>query len=48
MEALRRRQQDELKRIMDREKTLAESQAKIARAEEEERRRKKAHDKKVA
>jgi hypothetical protein len=48
MEALRRRQQDELNRIIERERTLAETQAKIARAEEEERKKKKLHDKKVA
>lgn len=48
MEALRKRQQDELDRIIEREKTLAESQAKLARTEEEERKRKKLHDKKVA
>jgi hypothetical protein len=48
MEALRRRQQDELNRIIERERNLADTQAKIARAEEEERRKKKLHDKKVA
>lgn len=48
MEALRRRQEKELNKIIEREQTMAELQLKIKRAEEEEIRKKKLHEKKVA
>ena len=48
MEALRRRQEKELSKIIEREQTMAELQLKIKRAEEEEVKKKKQHEKKVA
>lgn len=48
LEALKRRQEKELSKIVEREKTMAILQQKIAKAEEEEMRKKKLHDKKVA
>eukprot|EP01038_Epipyxis_sp_PR26KG_P009960 gene9960-13393_t len=48
MEALRRRQEKELSKIVEREQTMAALQLKIKRAEEEEIKKKKIHDKKVA
>mmetsp|Transcript_1921 Transcript_1921/g.3066 ORF Transcript_1921/g.3066 Transcript_1921/m.3066 type:complete len:537 (+) Transcript_1921:179-1789(+) len=48
IEALRKRQEKEMNKIVEREQTLATLQLKIKRAEEEEIKKKKAHDKKVA
>jgi hypothetical protein len=48
IEALRRRQEKELNKIIEREQTLAGLQLKIKRAEEEEAKKKKLHLKKVA
>lgn len=47
MEALKRRQEAELEKIMEREAALAELHQKIARAEKEEFKKKKAHEKAV-
>lgn len=47
MEAVRRRQEKELSKIVQKEQNMATLQAKIARAEEEERRKKKEHERKV-
>lgn len=48
MEALKRRQEKELNKIVEREQTMAVLQQKISKAEEEEMKKKKMHDKKVA
>mmetsp|Transcript_12029 Transcript_12029/g.16477 ORF Transcript_12029/g.16477 Transcript_12029/m.16477 type:complete len:524 (+) Transcript_12029:15-1586(+) len=48
MEALRRRQEKEMSKIIEREQNMAALQMKIKRSEEEEIKKKKAHDKKVA
>lgn len=48
IEALKRRQEKEISKIVEREQTLAELQQKIKRAEDEEIKRKKLHEKKVA
>lgn len=48
MEALKRRQEKELSKLIEREQTGAALQLKIKRAEEEEHRKKKAHEQKVA
>jgi hypothetical protein len=48
LEALKRRQEKELSKIVEREQTMAALQQKIAKAEEEEMKKKKLHDKKVA
>lgn len=48
IEALRRRQEKELNKIIEREQTLAVLQQKIKRSEDEEIRKKKMHDRKVA
>lgn len=48
IEALRRRQEKELNKIIEREQTLATLQLKIKHAEEEEIKKKKIHDRKVA
>lgn len=48
MEALKRRQEKELSKIVEREQTMASLQQKLKHAEEEEKRKKKIHDKKVA
>lgn len=48
LEALKRRQEKELSKIVEKEKTMAALQLKITRAEEEEMKKKKLHDKKVA
>ncbi len=47
MEALKRRQEAELEKIMEREAALAELHQKIAHAEKEEYKKKKAHEKAV-
>jgi hypothetical protein len=47
MEALKRRQEAELEKIMERESALAELHKKIARAEKEEYKKKKQHEKAV-
>lgn len=47
MEAVRRRQEKELAKIVQKEQNMALLQAKIARAEEEERRKKKDHERKL-
>lgn len=47
MEALKRRQEAELEKIMEREAAMAELHQKIARAEKEEFKKKKAHEKAV-
>ena len=47
MEALRRRQEKELEKIMEREANMAELHQKIARAEAEERKKQKEHAKQV-
>lgn len=47
MEALRRRQEKELQKIIEREQAMAELQKKIKRTEDEEIKKKKAHEKKV-
>lgn len=48
MEALKRRQEKELEKIMEKEQTAAALQEKIKKAEEEEVHKKKLHEKKVA
>lgn len=48
MEALKRRQEKELSKIVEKEKTMAALQQKIAHSEQEELRKKKLHEKKVA
>eukprot|EP00981_Chlorochromonas_danica_P001992 scaffold409_cov167-Ochromonas_danica.AAC.24 len=48
IEALKRRQEKELSKIVEREQTMASLQLKIKRAEEEELRKRKAHEKRVA
>jgi hypothetical protein len=48
MEALRRRQEKELSKIIEREQTMAALQLKIKKTEEDEIKKKKQHDKKVA
>jgi hypothetical protein len=48
MEALRKRQQDELAKIVEREQVMADLQAKIKKAEDEEFKRLQLHEKKVA
>eukprot|EP01031_Cornospumella_fuschlensis_P032598 gene32598-39414_t len=48
LEALKRRQERELSKIVEREQTLAALQQKIQRAEEEEQRKKRLHEKRVA
>lgn len=48
MEALRRRQEKEISKIVEKEQSAAALQLKIKRAEDEEMKRKKQHDKKVA
>lgn len=48
MEALKRRQEKELNKIVEKEKTMAALQMKIAHAEQEELKKKKLHDKKIA
>lgn len=47
MEAVRRRQEEELQKIIAKEQALVNLQQKLQRAEEEEVKRKKEHDKKV-
>mmetsp|Transcript_11066 Transcript_11066/g.18078 ORF Transcript_11066/g.18078 Transcript_11066/m.18078 type:complete len:505 (-) Transcript_11066:241-1755(-) len=47
MENVRRRQEKELSKIVQKEQNMALLQAKIARAEEEERRKKKEHERKI-
>lgn len=47
MENVRRRQEKELQKIVQKEQNMAVLQAKLARAEEEERRKKKEHEKKI-
>ncbi|KAJ1441189.1 hypothetical protein B484DRAFT_442846 [Ochromonadaceae sp. CCMP2298] len=48
IDALRKRQEKEMSKIVEREQTLATLQQKIKRSEEEELKKRKIHDKKVA
>jgi hypothetical protein len=48
MEAVRRRQEKELQKIIAREQAMVALQGKIKRAEDEEHKKKKIHEKKVA
>ena len=48
LEAVRRRQEDEIAKIMTREQAMVDLQLKIKHAEDEEARKKREHEKKVA